>query len=270
MDRGIPTEEIFKEMRASNPPVPYLVGTPKGRLTQLEEPLLRESWQTARASVRVKLLPQGEETYVLAESEARILKERSMRQRRLRKYLKTLEEIKGRKKPLKRDLLHQALGATKKEAGRDARHVKVHVDLSGEGENQTATIRYEIDKATLRVARRREGRYLLRTNLKDKDPAKLWEFYLQLNEVEQAFKELKGELALRPIYHQSESRIQSHIFISFSAYCLQVTLKARLRRCPGGLTPHAVLEKFASHADARRPFTNDGRTGNCHEPLYPA
>ncbi len=69
--------------------------------------------------------------------------------------------------------------------------------------------------STLRVARRREGRYLLRTNVQDTEPAKLWEFYLQLNEVEQAFKELKGELALRPICHQLESRIQAHIFVSF-------------------------------------------------------
>jgi transposase len=210
--------------------------------------------------VRVKLLPQEGETYVLAESEARIGKERSMRQRRLRKYLKTLEEIRGRKKPLKRDKLHQALGAAKKEAGRDARHVNVCVTLNGKGESQTATLSYKLNRATLRVARRREGRYLLRTNIKDTDPAKLWEFYLQLNEVEQAFKELKGELALRPIYHQLESRIQAHIFIAFLAYCLQVTLKARLRQCANGLTPRAVLEKFAAiqMLDVHLP-TTDGR-----------
>jgi transposase len=176
--------------------------------------------------VRVKLLPQHKETYVLAQSDARVAKERAMRQRRLRKYIKALEDIKGRKKPLKRDQLHQALGAAKKEAGRDARHLKVNVYLEGEGEAQTATLSYKLNKTTLRVARRREGRYLLRTNLKDTDPAKLWEFYLQLNEVEQAFKELKGELALRPIYHQLQSRVEAHIFVSFLAYCLQVTLKA--------------------------------------------
>ena len=100
----------------------------------------------------------------------------------------------------------------------------------------------------------------MRTNIQDTDPAKLWEFYLQLNEVEQAFKELKGELALRPIYHQLESRIQAHIFVSFLAYCLQVTLKARLRRCASGLTPRAVLEKFAAiqMLDVHLP-TTDGR-----------
>jgi transposase len=260
MDRGIPSEDILEQMRESSPPVSYLVGTPKGRLSQLEEALLGQPWRSARESVRVKLLPQHKETYVLAQSDARVAKERAMRQRRLRKYIKALEDIEGRKKPLKRDQLHQALGAAKKEAGRDARHLKVNVYLEGEGEAQTATLSYELNKTTLRVARRREGRYLLRTNIKDTDPAKLWEFYLQLNEVEQAFKELKGELALRPIYHQLQSRVEAHIFVSFLAYCLQVTLKARLRRCAGGLTPRAVLEKFAciQMLDVHLP-TTDGR-----------
>jgi len=260
MDRGIPTEEVLKEMRECEPPVSYLVGTPKGRLGQLEESLLSRSWQSARPSVRVKLLEQKGETYVLAESEARIGKERSMRQRRLRKYLKTLRELSQRKRPLKRDALHQALGAAKKEAGRDARHVRVEVILHGEGKGQTATLSYRLDRATLRVARRREGRYLLRTNLTDTDPAKLWEYYLQLTEVEQAFKELKGDLALRPVHHQLESRVEAHIFVSFLAYCMQVTLKARLKRCAGGLSARAVLEKFGAvqMLDVHLP-TTDGR-----------
>ena len=260
MDRGIPSEDILEQMRESDPPVSYLVGTPKGRLNQLEEALLGQPWRSARASVRVKLLPQHKETHVLAQSDARVAKERAMRQRRLRKYIKALEDIKGRKKPLKRDQLHQALGAAKKEAGRDARHLTVSVCLECEGEAQTATLSYELNKTTLRVARRCEGRHLLRTNIKDTDLAKLWEFYLQLNEVEQAFKELKGELALRPIYHQLQSRVEAHIFVSFLAYCLQVTLKARLRRSAGGLTPRAVLEKFAciQMLDVHLP-TTDGR-----------
>jgi transposase len=110
------------------------------------------------------------------------------------------------------------------------------------------------------VARRREGRYLLRTNLSGKDPAQLWEYYLQLTEIEQAFKELKGDLAIRPIHHQLEHRIESHIFISFLAYCLQVTLKARLKARANGLTPRAVLEKFAvvQMLDVHLP-TTDGR-----------
>jgi transposase len=260
MDRGIPTEETLEQMRQSDPPVHYLVGTPKGRLTKLEQSLMEKPWHNARPSVRVKLLACDGETYVLAQSEDRIAKERSMRRRRLRKYLKALADLTNRKRPLKRDELHQALGAVKKEAGRDARHVNVEVTLHGEGKEQTATLTYRLDRGKLRVARRREGRYLLRTNMSDSDPVKMWEYYLQLTEIEQAFKELKDDLAIRPIHHQLEERIEAHIFISFLSYCLQVTLKARLKRCASGLTPRSVLEKFAAvqMLDVHLP-TTDGR-----------
>jgi transposase len=260
MDRGIPTEETLQLMRQSEPPVSYLVGTPKGKLTTLEAALIKREWKQARPSVRVKLLDQEGETYVLAESQDRIAKERSMRRRRLRAYLDRLADIKARRRPLKRDALHQALGAAKKDAGRDARFVKTEVQLYGGGDKQSATITWQIDRAALRIAWRREGRYLLRTNLTQTGPAQLWEFYLQLTEVEQAFKELKGDLAIRPVYHQLQHRIESHIFVSFLAYCLQVTLKATLKRSASGLTPRAVLEKFATlqMLDVHLP-TTDGR-----------
>ena len=260
MDRGIPTEEVLEEMRQSDPPVSYLVGTPKGRLSSLEKDLLELKWQMARPGVGVKLLERDGETYVLAQSEDRIAKERGMRRRRLRKYLKALSDLSQRKTPLKRDALHQALGAAKKEAGRDSRHVKITVTLHGKGRNQSATLSYSIDRERLRVARRREGRYLLRTNLPTSDPAQMWQYYLQLTEIEQAFKELKGDLSIRPIYHQRLDRVEAHIFVSFLAYCLQVTLKARLKRTASGLTPRAVLEKFAAVQllDVHLP-TTDGR-----------
>ncbi len=107
---------------------------------------------------------------------------------------------------------------------------------------------------------RREGRYLLRSNLTDTDPAELWKQYMQLSEVEQAFKELKHSLSIRPIYHQTEQRIEAHIFLSFIAYCLHVTLKNLAKRQASGLTPREILEKFASMqlVDVHLP-TSDGR-----------
>lgn len=260
MDRGIPTEETLGQMRSGNPPASYLVGTPKGKLTALEADLTTRDWQQARPSVRVKLLPKEGETCVLVQSQDRIAKERGMRRRRLRAYLDRLAELKARKRPLQRDALHQALGAARKDAGRDARFVQVDVQLHGTGKTQRAALSWKLDRKTLRMAWRREGRYLLRTNLAETDPAKLWEFYLQLTQVEQAFKELKGDLALRPIHHQLAARIEAHIFVSFLAYCLQVTLKARLRRTASGLTPRTVLEKFAAlqMIDVHLP-TTDGR-----------
>ena len=120
---------------------------------------------------------------------------------------------------------------------------------------------FALNREKLRQVRRREGRYLLRTNLHGRDPAQLWQFYMQLAEIEAAFKNLKDDLGLRPIHHQLENRIEAHIFVAFIAYCLQVTLRARLKSLAGGLTPRAVLEKLAAiqMLDVHFP-TTDGRT----------
>ncbi len=129
---------------------------------------------------------------------------------------------------------------------------------------------FTLNRPRLRAWRRHEGRYLLRSNLTGQAPAKLWAFYIQLTEVEQAFKELKGDLAIRPIYHQTDERIEAHIFVAFLAYCLQVTLKQRLRALAPRLTPRAVIEKFAAiqMLDVHFPTTN-GRT-LIFTPPYPA
>jgi hypothetical protein len=123
-----------------------------------------------------------------------------------------------------------------------------------------AAFTYRLDRNELRIARRREGRYLLCTNLTENDPAKLWTCYLQLVAVEEAFKNLKRNLAIRPIFHQDEQHIEAHVFIAFLAYCLHVTLRRRLHALAPGLTPRSVLDKFAAvqMIDVHVP-TTDGR-----------
>jgi transposase len=257
MDRGIPTEAVLEKLRTGDVPVRYLVGTPKGRLTALEQAFLTQPWVQARERVQVKLLEDKGELYVLAHSEQRVDKERAMRRRALRRLLKRLTELRAQK--LARDALLMKLGAAKKEAGRA--YALVDIELPPKGQRaRTQSFNFTLNRAKLRTVRRREGRYLLRTNLTEHDPATLWSFYIQLTEVEQAFKELKTDLAIRPIYHQKDSRIEAHIFVAFIAYCLQVTLKARLTPLAGGLTPRAVLEKFAAMQmlDVHLP-TTDGR-----------
>jgi len=238
MDRGIPTEAVLSEMRQAEPPVSYLVGTPKGRLTRMEQALLGEPWQAVRPGVEVKLLSEEQELYVLARSRARIDKERAIRQRQLKRLWKRLGELSAMQ--LSRDELVMKLGAARAKSPAVWRLVDVTVDP------ETASFRHALNRTKLRRVRRREGRYLLRTNLCTRDPAELWRFYIQLVEVEAAFKTLKDDLALRPIHHQLERRIEAHIFVAFLAYCLHVTLRARLRPLAGGLTPRAVLDAFAA------------------------
>jgi transposase len=253
MDRGIPTEKVLEQMRQSNPPVKYLVGTPKGRLTSLEKSLLDQPWQQARPGVEVKLLSQADELYVLAQSADRVHKERSMRRRQLKKLWARLKKLSTMQK-LQREGLLMKLGAAKQQSPSAYRLVQVQVD------KEKAAFTYRLDKRKLRRQRRREGRYLLRTNLTEADPAKLWGLYLQLVNVEEAFKNLKGDLAVRPIFHQSEKRIEAHILISFLAYCLHITLTERLRALAPGLTTRSALENFAAiqMIDVYLP-TTDGR-----------
>lgn len=257
MDRGIPTEETLKTMRESEPPIHYLVGTPKGRLSRLEQSFLTRPWEQAREAVEVKLLEQAGELYVLARSDGRVDKERAMRRRHLKRLWKRLKEL--QRQTLTRDELLMKVGAAKKEAGRD--YGLVTLQIPPEGQPVTAeTFRFTLRKDKLRQARRREGCYLLRSNLTETDPALLWQHYIQLTEIEQAFKELKSDLSLRPIYHQLDHRIEAHIFVAFIAYCLQVTLKCQARSLAPGLTPRAILEKLSAiqMVDVHLP-TTDGR-----------
>lgn len=252
MDRGVPTEEVLSQMRASSPPVRYLVGTPKGRLTKLEQELVDKPWQAARPGVQVKLLAQDGELYVFAESRDRVAKERAMRRRQLKWLWTRLEQLSAMK--LSRQELLMKLGAARERAHTAWRLIGIEIA------EKEASFSYRLDRKKLRQVRRREGRYLLRTNLTGDDPATLWSYYLQLVRIEEAFRNLKGDLAIRPIFHQLENRVEAHIFIAFLAYCLHVTLARRLSALAPGLTPRSMLEKFSAvqMIDVHIP-TTDGR-----------
>jgi transposase len=287
MDRGIPTEEVLAEMRASTPSVQYLVGTPKGRLTRMESALAEKPWIAARAKVRVKLHDEAGELYVLAESGPRKEKERAMRQRKLKQYWNRLSELKRQvmARPMLRDELLEKIGAAKDRAGRQATTlVRVAVAAVRSRAVKTAdpaattrtkkraaakpdpvlvgaeALSYALDKTRLRRVRIREGCYLLRTNMAGRDPDELWRYYMQLVAVEEAFRTLKGDLSLRPIFHKKPRRIEAHLFIAFLSYCLSITLRQQLRGLAGGLMPRTVFEKLATvqMLDVRIP-TTDGR-----------
>jgi hypothetical protein len=229
-------------------------------LTKLEKALVTVPWQEAREAVEVKLLPQDSEIYVLVRSQARVCKERAMRRRRLKRLWMRLNELRQQRPSYETLLLK--LGAARQQAGRAWSLVKLTLPAAPPKQERSRRVDFSftLDKAKLRLTRRREGRYLLRSNMSGSDPAQLWELYLQLTEVEAAFKQLKGDLAVRPIYHQLEHRIEAHIFVAFLAYCIQVTLKHRLRLKAPGLTARQALDKFSTMQllDVHFP-TTDGR-----------
>lgn len=257
MDRGIPTEALLQEIRTSRQETFYLVGTSRAKVKQYEKQWLELPWQKVRESVEVKLFARDGELYVLAKSEGRQAKEMAMRRKKLARLLRKLRAM--RRSCPKRDQLLMRVGAAKTDAGRAFGFVKINLPQAGQ-EVTRETFTFRLDKAVLKEAELRDGHYLLRTNLVAEDPAVLWDRYVQLTQIEAAFKCLKSDLGIRPIHHQLEHRVDAHILVAFLAYCLTVTLRHRLQLHAPGLTPRAVLEKLAGiqMLDVSFP-TTDGR-----------
>jgi hypothetical protein len=242
MDRGIPTEEVLREMRESQPAVFYLVGTARSKIGQYEQKWLELPWRKVRDSVDVKLFTNQGELYVLAKSDGRREKEIAIRRRKLVRLLWSLRAM--RHSCPSRDQLLLRIGAAKTKAGRAFGFVDITLPQAGHPVTRKSFY-FRVNHEKLQQVEQRDGHYLLRSNLVDEDPSILWERYVQLTQIEAAFRNLKSELGIRPIYHQLEHRVEAHILIAFLAYSLMVTLKQRLQAHAPGLTPRAVLEKLA-------------------------
>jgi Transposase DDE domain len=257
MDRGVPSEELLTEMRTPGREMFYRVGTSRGKIRQYEAKWTELPWRKVRESVEVKLLAEEGELYVLAKSAGRQAKERAIRRRKLARRL--WRRRAWRRAGPTRDPLLMKIGAAKREAGRAFGRVKITVPKAQE-EVTRQTFPFRLERSKREEAARRDGHYLWRTNLTGENPEGLWGRYLQLTQIEAAFKCLKSELGIRPIYHPGEPRVEAHILMAFLAYSLWVTLKQRLQDHAPGLTPKALLEKRAGMQMLDVSFpTRDGR-----------
>lgn len=255
MDRGIPTEAVLEYMRDNE--IGYLVGTPRKLLDDFQQELLEKQWHEINDSVRVKHIEKDGECYVLARSKERMAKERAMRKRKLRDYLAGLEKL---KKCRSRDLFMQRLGKLKHHAGSSHKCVTLTIPKTNE-RVEAGEFDYKFDREKYREMIYRDGTYFLRTNQTGKDGTELWREYMLQSNVEQAFRELKSDLGVRPVYHHKEDRVDAHVFVAFMSYCLQVTLRHRLRASACGLTSQAALETMSRIQLLDVCFdTQDGRT----------
>lgn len=244
-DRGVVSEENLQKLRERGGR--YVVGTPRSRLKDFEAELLGQDWHKVRGEVDVKLRPGDDgDMYVIARSVKRRAKENAMRRRRMRNLYDSLKRLGDsvRRGHLRRyDVLVKRLGRLQE------RYVQVFgfVDICHTREDeQINSFTFRLKGQALKKAYRRDGLYLLRTNLREDDPSKLWEQYIQLTEVEAAFRTLKSDVRLRPIYHWVEPRVEAHVMLAFMGYAMWVCLKSKLRALAGSLSPRQMIELFRS------------------------
>jgi transposase len=268
MDRGIPTEATLKQMRAEE--VAYLVGTPRAMLDKLEKDLADKPWEQVHQGMKVKLLEQEGELYVQAASDDRRKKENAMRRRKLKKLARGLNRLRRgfKRRTISRDQVLRRVAVLRKQAGRAGSFLKIREPATDEPVNR-ATFTARLDKAAWKRAMRHDGHYILRACIPfeqwpagmQKQAPVLWKWYMQLVRVEEAFKTLKGELSLRPIHHQLQSRVEAHILVAFLGYCLSSSLRMKLIKAAPGLTPRSALQSLSSiqMLEVQVP-TSDGRT----------
>ena len=259
-DRGLVSERNLACLRERG--AHYLVGTARTRLQAFERALLTGTWQQVRADVEVQLVPSpdGAETFVLCRSAARRAKEQAMRaraQQHLDADLVRLATQVAAGKLTDPARIHQRLGRLRERYPGVARLYAI--ELAKDRATPQVIWRARPDRGAWVAAR--DGAYLLRTNLTHADPVQLWEQYVQLTEVEAAFRALKSELALRPIWHQTDARVQAHILVAFLGYALWVALKHTLRRAGAACSPQQTLDTLRGIQSGDLLLeTTDGRT----------
>ena len=258
-DRGVVSEENLEALRRRGGH--YLVGTPRSKLKQFEKALLEGGWKQVRPEVEVKLVPTpgGEETYLLCRSTARQAKEQAIHScfsTRLEKALGALQKRVAESQLKDRNKIERRLGKIQ------ARHPQVADLYQADVIEKEGALSLQWQALAGRQAwqRAREGAYLLRSNLPPEEPQNLWKDYIQLIEAEAAFRTLKSELAIRPIFHQLERRAKAHILVAFLGYALWVTLKYLLIGKSSTLSPAKALALLGTlvSADIVLP-TTDGR-----------
>ena len=263
MDRGMANRKNLAWLRARG--CRYLIGTPRGELRRFEREIAAErDWQKVREGIEVKLCPSadGLETFLLCRSAERREKEQAMHERfsvRIEDALARLaRRLERAKKPLDRSQIERQIGRL---LGRNARAAaRFHIALC---DDPTTAARVRLDyrehASWEKTARASEGCYLLRTNVTDWTPETMWKTYIQLSEVEAAFRIHKSELTIRPIWHQREDRVQAHILVCFLAYVLWKTLEQWQVRAGLGHSPRTILDEIGriQSTDVVLPLADD-------------
>lgn len=241
LDRGIVSDDNLELLRQRG--AHYLVGTPQSQLKAYEQQLLDGAGQKISDQVQVQLLPAADEAYVLCRSAGRVQKERALRRRWRRQLIGDLRSLRRRVREgqlKQRELIQRTIRRLQQ------RHPQAWRWLQWELPETAAGLQFTWDweREKFQKRARAEGAYLLRAHWTERDPAKLWQTYVQLTEAEAAFRTLKSAVKVRPIWHWTERRVEAHVLVAFLGYCLGVGLKKKAERSAPSLTPWQILDQL--------------------------
>ena len=249
MDRGMASAENLAWQRQSGRR--YILGTPKSELRKWAPALADKThWREIRAGIEVKLCaaPEGDaESFILCRSKDRIEKEKAMHERFSARIAQALAKLQARiaksHKPLDRDTLNRQIGRILQRNQRAA--ARFAITLKDADNPAGCVLEVSVQDRFDQWAGLSEGAYLLRSNVTDWSDEKLWKAYIQLTQAEAAFRIQKDQLAIRPIWHQREDRVQAHILVCFLAFVLWKTLELWQLRAGLGNSPRTLLEELA-------------------------
>jgi len=256
-DRGINSEKNLEWLRERG--ACYLVGTPKSQLTAFERRLTDQDWQKAAPEVEVKLCPTDSEIHVLCRSAGRIQKENAMRRRAIKALIRDLIKLRNL---ISKGKLKDGKTIDRRIAHLEERH-RPYWRFLKHCACQGGRLRWQWDKEKWKASVNRDGAYLLRAHWPggSNDPAHLWQTYVQLTEAEAAFRTIKGEIKVRPIWHKLPQRVEAHIMIAFLGYAMHVCLKKLAAAKAPSLTPWQILQHLRKIVMVDVEFeTRDGRT----------
>jgi transposase len=248
MDRGMVSEENIEFMQDRG--ARYLIGTPKSMLRKFERELLAKDWEEVHPGVEVKICasPEGkDETFVLCRSEGRKDKEAAILNRfvsRLEAGLNKLKEQADLGKLRDRQKAERRIGRLLERNSRAASLFEVTVTETGDGKNKRLAVKITKNEDRYQWALQSGGNYILRTNWNEADPKTIWKRYIQLTEVEDAFRTEKHDLGMRPIYHQKQDRTQAHILVCFLSLAMWRTLQQWMKASGLGTAPRKFIEEL--------------------------
>jgi transposase len=246
LDRGIVSEDNLDFLRERK--ARYIVGTPRAVLKDFEKEIDGHDWAQVESGVEVKIVKHpdyGDEKFVLCRSEGRKEKERAMLERQIQRLDEQLQKI---KKSIIAGRLKEDVQAAKRIGRWSGRYPKadrlIDAKLIKDSSGRLVDLKIERRMERAQWAEKANGCYLLRTNLIEEDPARLWKAYMQLSQAEKAFQLSKSDLGMRPVFHQEERRVQAHIFVCFLALAMYKSLELWMASKGLGNSPAKLLEEF--------------------------